>query len=415
MRQPGKQTLSGIIFLMFFSAGLACQGAPKQPVYKSVPLQSVQKEVLSWRVLQLAGKEEPAWLALEADEVLLRHGSQSKSIPLGPGFVDLITSRLGKYFAVFSLLPGKKTQRGGKILQVQVYSADGQLLYRIQKQQAYDDPIPARVLSDRGGALILGESATGRLIFYGPAGQRLHQVVLFPDTQYDLERLLQLAVSEDGSTVAVLASKRGPSPVDSNAPHPSGEPAVFLLDGNGNRLWQAPLRQAAPQNLALSPSGDFVFASSYSSYTGGRLEKSTTLFRRNGSVVRTLPFLFRHADFSSAANVALLADRSVTRLLELSTGELRWQVRYPHKTGMVVAARISPKADQVFVLTARNVFDNDRFIFQQPVLHVLNSGGTQLQELPFPQEKFLSPALEIRDARIFLGFRNRLYRIEAQQ
>ena len=405
-----------VFLLLVFAGGLACRGAPKKKAaYRLQQVQNVAKEVRGWKMLRNPGRAEPSWLILKADELMLVRGTAEKTIALPPRFVGWVVSRQGRFFALFNLAAQKKSGGGKTVLQAGVYSAEGRLLYRLHRPKAYDEPVPARVLSDRDGTLVLGESATARLFFFGPDGRLLREVTLFPDAEYDLERLLQIDVSADGRRVAVLAGRRGASPLDAGVPNPSGEPHVFLFDADGNLLWQRRLQGGAPQNVALSPDGEFLLASSYSSYSDGRLERSTALLRRDGTVVRTLPVLFRSAAFAPQAGAVLLADRSAARLIRLSSGEALWQVRYSRKAGMVAAAGLSPEADRAFVLTARNAFEKDRFVFKQPVLHVIDRSGSLVQELTFPQEAFLTPSLTVASGRIFLGLIHKLYRIEVQR
>ena len=405
--------LTFLVFLL--SGGMACQSAPKKnPALAAKQIQSIAAEVRVWKVLKSAeGRELP--LALKGDGIQIFQPTRTLELPLPDHFLDLIVSRQGRYFAVFSLVSGSKSPRSDKTLTATVYSAEGEELYRVRRLVYYDEPLPARVVSDLGGMLILGQSATGQLDFYSETGSLVKQVLLFRDAQFDLERLLQLAVSADGRSVAVLASKRGASPLDSGAPDPSGEPHLFLFDAGGNELWRMPLMQTTPQNLAISPDGRLVVASSYSSYQKSPIQKNTVIVRADGKKLGETDFLFRHADFAQEAGTVLLADRSEARLIAPDRARVLWKVRYPRKSGIIAAAAVQPDARRAFVLTAANRFEAGRFVFAQPVLHVLDAQGVQRQEIPFPKENFLAPALYVRGNQAILGFSHSLYRIEAQR
>ena len=399
-----------ISFLLFilFTVGLSQPALPNNTVFNAAPTQTFSGEVRAYKTLNT----EDALLSLDDKNITIRSASGQKRIFLPEYFIDLYTSRSGAYFAVTALIPQKKYQPADKQLQVDVYSAQGNLLYTIQRHKHYDDPIPQVVVSDNDGSLILGESAEGRLFFYSSNGQLIRRVVLFTDANYDLERTLQIAVNAAGDRITVLAGKRSASPLDSDAPNPSAEPYLFLFDADGIEQWRKPLAQTTPQNVAISPDGSSVFAGSFSAYTDGRIEKRTQLFRENGTVINALPLLFRSAEFLSSDAKALLADRSTVYLVDARNGKITAQKAFPPEKGMITAARFDREGNRIFVLTARNRFEDGRFIFKQPALHILTPKGTTVQTMPFPNETFIQPALQIDNDQVFIGFMHHLYKIE---
>ncbi len=399
---------------LFFAVGIlpAQKGINKQAMYKTVQKHLYQNETKLYAIGTGHEKTNAMFLEVNDKNIIIRSGSVEKQIALPEYFIGLYPSRGGAYFAVAELIPQEKYRPSDKHLRIDVYSSEGDGLYTVQRLHHYDDPVPQIIVSDNGGTLILGRSAEGRLLFYSAEGQLAGEAVLFGDGEYDLERWLKMAISLDGNRLAVCAGKRGASPMDSDAPHPSAEPYLFLFDGQGVKQWQKRLAKDTPQNVALSPDGRSIFAAGFSAYQDGRIEKMTRLFRDNGAVVQSWPVLFRTADFSPATGNALLADRSNVYVIATGSGQMTAKKPFPPEQGLISAVRFNTTGDHIFILTAVNRFDEGRFIFMQPALHILTPEGTTVQTLPFPDETFLEPALQIDNDRVFIGFTHHLYKIE---
>ncbi|NIT56708.1 MAG: hypothetical protein GWN00_10885, partial [Aliifodinibius sp.] len=167
-------------------------------------------------------------------------------------------------------------------MQVDIYSSSGEKRYSLNRNQYYDDSIPSVVISDLDGSVIMGQNTVGKLWFYDQDGELRREVELFPDASYDLERILHLDLSEDGTRLAVVASKRGASHLGSKAPHPSGEPHLFLLTHTGDELWKKALPDFNSSATAISKNGDHLIANSYTVDIPGNLQKQSLLFNDNG-------------------------------------------------------------------------------------------------------------------------------------
>ena len=214
--------------------------------------------------------------------------------------------------------------------------------------------------------------------------------------------------------VAVLASKRGSAPLDSNAPFPSAEPHLFLFDLQGRQIWKQPLPQAAPANLAFSPDGEKILVSVYSSYLFRNVVKKTLLLQSDGTVLNTFPFLMKQAAFARLPKSALIADRFTVRQIDLESGKLLWEHHFLPEKGMVAAVKLDSAGKTAAVLTGLNRFTNNRFEFYEPRLYLFDRSGSLTGQISFNQETFLTPALHFQDGAIFIGFTHNLYKTEVQ-
>ncbi len=398
---------------------LSCQVLPKRSApYRQLQMLPMQQEVQAWKFLHAESAAGPAYLALEPDRIVLQSDTgAAKSIPLPPHFVEFSASRSGRDFGVVSVVSRSKNPRTEKIVHLRVYSLSGNPLYDLKRPRYFDEPMPSYVISDADGRAIIGVNATGQLYFYDTGGNLLREVTLFRDAEYDLERILQMDVSEDGNSVAVLASKRGSAPLDSDAPNPSGEPHLFLFDREGRELWRKPLPETSAGQLALSPDGQYLLASTYSVDMKGHIFKGTSIVDRNAREIGRVTALFRVADFAPAAHLAFLADRNRAVLIDLKTGTARWEYLLSRKQGMIAAVDLAHDAEQVVLLAAKNQYEGHRFVFTDPLVFILDGTGKEIQSIQVEDAKFLSPALMLNenDGKIYLGFSRSLQIYGAQK
>lgn len=305
---------------------------------------------------------------------------------------------------------------GERRLALAVYEGAGTLLYRLERVQHFDDPLPSLRLSGRDGALIISRSSTGQLWFYDRRGTLLREVALFPDLPYDLERIVALEISNNGETVAVLAGKRGASPAGSEAPNPSAEPQLFRFTGDGELRWQQPLDAYTPGALAVSPGGKYLAASGYTVDVAGRITQRSVIYERDGTIILEIPRHFETAHFSADEQFLLLSDKTSAQLIDLPAGAIRWERRIAREAGQICAVRVANAAETAALLSAVSEYRPGGFVFNDPQLEVLDREGNLLQELSFPEAQFREPALLLSPdaATLFIGFQHQhqIYRAQ---
>jgi hypothetical protein len=255
---------------------------------------------------------------------------------------------------------------------------------------------------------IIGQNTTGEILFYDSNGSLLRKVALFSDAEYDLERILQIDLSRDGTTAAMVAGKRGASPAGSDAPRPSADPYLFLFSLNGEELLRKPLPDSNTSAAAISDNSQYIAASSYTIAIEGDITKRTIIFDNTGGEIGQVDMLFKLARFSSDSKFLILADNNTAKVVSLTNGMTVWSHTIPKREGMISAADISNKGEIAVLLIAENEFRDGTFIYTNPRLIVLNSNGASLQELEMSDQEFETPALNLSDGstKIFVGFKN---------
>jgi hypothetical protein len=231
---------------------------------------------------------------------------------------------------------------------------------------------------------------------------------LFRDTEYDLERILQIDLSKDGTTVAIVAGKRGASPAGSNAPDPSAEPHLFLFSLNGMELFRKPLPDFNTSATAISDNSQYIAANSYTAAIDGNITKRTIIVDNTGKKIGQVNVLFKQADFTSDSKFLILADNNVAKVFNLTTRKISWSYSISEWEGMITAVDISNNGEISALLVAKSNFGDGTFMFTNSRLKILNSGGNLLQELEMTDQEFEKPALNLSDdsKKIFIGFRN---------
>ncbi len=396
-----------IIGLSLLSFGIFAREKQKfeaHPLLKA----KLEQNFKSLRIVNLKADGSPNVLYIRDGELVLG----DKRLPLPENFYGIRYAPSNQFFATLALIPLSKTRLPEKELRIQVYTQEMSPLYQVRQKLASHEPIPLTVVTDNG-QLILGKSEIGRLLFYSSAGELMQTVDLFPEAAYDLERILIVKPAEQSGSVAVLATMRGSAPMESEAQNPSGEPHLFLFDSSGKEKWRVPIAQTTAQNLAISPDGKYLVASGYSVLREQQLVKKTILFKKDGTSFKEFSFLFHQAHFTPQTQRLLLANHSTVRQIDLKTGTLLWEKSFNPKQGMITA--IAQDSTTAMVLMAQNRFENKQFIFKNPALILFDLDGNQLQELPFTNDVFLKPLLQIFDQQIYLGFSRNLYQIEVQK
>lgn len=322
--------------------------------------------------------------------------------------LKIIFSKNSNYFAIVRLNYNSEYNNKNKELQVDVYTASKEKLYEIQRNQYYDDPFPFIAISDFDGSLIIGQNTIGEIWFYNQNGLLNDKIRLFSDTEYDLERILQIAFSKDGTTAAILAGKRGASPSDSNAPNPSAEPHLFLFSLQGEELLRKPLPDFNAAFMAISDSGQYIAASSFTITLDGNLTKRTTIVDNTGNEISHIGLLCKLAEFSTDSKFLVLADNDTAQVFDLTSGNILWSYGVSKTDGMISAVDISNNGEIVALLIAKSEFKDRTFIFTNPLLKIFNNKGSLLQKMEITNQEFEKPAFNLSDdaKKIFIGFKN---------
>lgn len=367
----------------------------------------VKSEDISHSIDAWVFPPEKPMIAIEENRINWINNSEITDFVMPEDAVKVIFSKQANYFAIMRLndISDYNKERN---LQIDVCKSSKEKIYTVKRPYHYDDSLPLVAVSDLDGSLIIGQNTIGEVRFYNHTGSLIRNAQLFEDAEYDLERTLHIDISKDGTTAAIVAGKRGASPLGSNAPNPSAEPYLFLFTKEGKELLRKPLPDLNGAVTAISPNGQYIAAGSYTVEMSGNITKRTIIFDRNGREIEQTDMLFKLAAFSASSEWIILADNSNANVVDLSTGEILWGHEISKKNGMITAVDISDNGEIAVLLIGKSVYKDGKFIYTNPRLELLKNDGDLVQELEIADQEFEKPALKLfpDSKNIFIGFRN---------
>lgn len=390
------------LFFIFVTSSLLDSQKITDGPYELVKSEDITKSINSW----LLPTAKPI-IAIENNRITWLNDSEANQFNLPADALKVIFSKTGNYFGIVRLNRVSEGSKKDQKITMEIYTDSKEKLYELQRDYYYDDSLPFIAISDLDGSLIIGQNATGEIWFYDPNGALIRKIQLFSDAEYDLERILQIDLSKDGTTAAIVAGKRGTSPSDSNAPNPSAEPHLFLFSLKGQELLRKPLPHFNTSAASISDNSQFIAAGSYTVEMNGNIIKRTIIFDSTGEEIGQVDMLFKMARFSSDSKFLILADNDNAKVFDLVFGDILWGYSIPENEGMITAVAISNDGEIAALLVAENEFRESTFIFTNPRLKILDSNGNLLQELAVPDQEFEKPALNLSDdsKKIFIGFK----------
>ena len=353
-------------------------------------------------------------IALTTDQIVFLRDREMEIFSLPLQYLKTSFSNKGPYFVIQTLNPLKSLEKIDRELTLTIYSDINQESYRIIRKVYYDHSLPAVAISGADGSMVLGENDSGELWFYDGNGNLLRQVVLFPEAEYDLEKVLDVDISEDGSRVAVVAGKRGGSPAGSNAIDANAEPHLFLFSRDGQELWRKTLPELNSSEAVISPDGHLIVTNSYTISTDGKLVKRALIFNQNGSILSEVDLLFKQARFSGDSKYLLLADNQELLMLDGVTANLHWSRKIPTQSGMIADLDVTDGGEQVAVLLAVHEWDGSQFVFNQPVVTVYDNRGEAIQNITLSDEPSSKPAIHFtnQDENLIIGLGSTIFRFQ---
>jgi len=365
---------------------LHAQVVPKQFMLRDV--QSTATPVKQW--FFPAASADRA-LRIDHEQIRWPEQTQENSVILPNGFVGADVSADGRYFALLSTVAhGGSAAR--QRFQLELYSVATGLRLALQLDQFRGEALPmVAIASD--GRVVIGRAPTGTLWFYDAAGNLTSEATLFSGAEYDLERVLRMAISADSERLAVAATKRSASPTGADVENHSGEPHVFLFGLRGEELWSRPLPGTGTNLVAIAPNGQYIVADGYEADVFGNVKKVTHLLDGTGRKIADHDMLTRHVVFSADARVVVLAGKQRVKSVRTADGASLWQSTIPRRRGMVAGLSAADGGRLSAVVVAKNRFTGGGFLFVEPEVDIYDQRGALVQRLALVDETFVTPAV----------------------
>ena len=285
-----------IVISIFFLASLVLFGqhAPNNNLlFKEVKKENLSQSVRSWYM------SENREIGQSSSHLILREDNTWQPERLPDNHLYTLFSRQGDFFAQVTLNPREFVDHIDRELTISVFSSDWEKQFNVNRGVADHRSIPEIIISDRDGSPILGESDIGKLWFFNSQGVPVKQIELFRDYSIDLERILKIDVTENGSRIAVLATKRGSAPEGSGAMNPDADPHLFLFDSQGEELWRIELPLYSASALNISPDGSKILVNNYTVMQSGEIARKSMVFNNRGELILETDLLYKIAHFTS--------------------------------------------------------------------------------------------------------------------
>ncbi len=310
-----------------------------------------------------------------------------------------------RFFALLRVLPLTPRDKHPRKLFVSVYDAAGYLTTTIALKNPYDAPYPEIAVAD-DGSIALGKAAEAVVELYSPKGVRNAVFSVFPNADYDLERILYPAFFGTTGDVIIAATRHGMNS------QKKMEPVVFRYKNTGSRVWQKALQADALGLLRVSPAGN-AFAVGTFSFREENILQQTLVMDGASNVLTTTDLLFKTAAFSPQGKLLFLGDKHTGVFIDVQHRNVLWKKSLASGPEMIVAAAVSPN-QHIAIVTARNVFREGAFVFDAPKVTILDGTGTILSEQVLEESLNAQPVVQF-DAEatsVIIGLQQTLKKIK---
>ena len=390
--------------LVVFVGGFAVQARVSLERESEITL-SQEVAVSRWVILNNA-----TTIGIAQNAILAIHQGEVERFPIIEGLVvktGVAPNR--QYWAAMRIFPLPPTDRHPRRVWLTIYNAQLKEESRVPLSIPYDAPLPEFAVNNNGQVMVVYRE-TATFVLYSRTGVKLKEGKLFARADYDLERIVYL--SPVGATNGfLLAATHHGMTVNRNM-----EPELLQFEGKGNMKWRKKISADAIGQLAVSPQGQFNALATYS-FKGQQIVKSSRIFNRAGEPLLNVEVLFKTATFSHDEAQVFLADNEEAYMVNVQEKEVAWHKHLADPGAMITAAVFDPSNPSVFVLIARNKYENGRFQFVDPKLVVLNEVGEVVDETAFPGKAFLKPALYFDPEQKYLqiGFTHSIQKLKVSQ
>jgi hypothetical protein len=377
----------------------------EKPIPNLVNAELSNHEVLDWRWRISAENGIHVFLKIKFDEVefLRPSGKRISNFAYLP-HSKIISSKKQNYVAFIKnvILAEQPTEQ--REISYLICNYQGEEQYTIPLKLHYDDPVPAIVIADDGRS-ILFEGSTGTVTVFTSQGEVLQKIDLFEDDVDALEKPIDGAVSTIAGKFVITAQKRPMTFHEKNDKYVSGEPWIFCFSFDGMELWKKPLGLITTSRVEISHKGKYVAVSYYSPSHQSDPTLRTTIFDEKGFSVMDIPHNFEKLDFSKDENSIYLCNRDQLFSINPTNKNYKKIKMAIHEERTIIAGlRVNKVKDGLIVLTAKSVFQNNRFEFVEPVLFQFDFQMEKKWEFSLPGDKFIEASIQLNDKEIGIGF-----------
>ncbi|MGH1362445.1 MAG: hypothetical protein ACRBF0_02745 [Calditrichia bacterium] len=280
----------------------------------------------------------------------------------------------GSWFALAEL-----NQSPERTLEISVYNNSGAKQYTILRPQPDDVQIPGLHLIEVDGSLIISDAANALLYRYDNSGNLLQTITLFEEAEYDLERVVDVSVAAETGHFAVAAGKHASAPAGSASLKPDADPQLFYFNKQGENQWTTALDGYNTLKCEIAPDASHIAVGSYTVYSDKAMHRVTAVVDNQANFVFSDDRLFKDAVFSADSRFLLLTENQYAQLVDLTNHDQDWEKNIPREQGVILERSIRPNGGEVAFLVAKQIFQEDRFLFTNPQVLRIIDGELQNQ------------------------------------
>ena len=387
-----------VLLTIFFNLSGSLLLSAEKPVVRLLKNTQFDVPVIQWLWRTDKNERPYPYVRVQSHQVSFLNSALQTltSHPILPGS-RIVESPNHNYVAAVVLDSLSSGSQPEKWTSFQVFDDAGIQVAFIQRKLCYDDGIP-QALIQNDGTLILLDAGLQQLSLYNLGGELLKTIDLFDENVFAYEKPLNGVISSDGKHIAIIGQRR-PATINAQTNAAvSGEPQVFLLDSYCSELWRAPLPGAHAGQVAIVEDPFTVIASSYTADADGRIEKYTTFFDRQGTMLLFVPMLFENA--LKSAKSLYLANKHELWRVDFPSEKVLWKWQAPAERLII---KILETDQDVLVLMAQNEFKNGRFEYYAPSLACLSKSGAAKGTQNLGDMRFIRPSINFHhDFRIII-------------
>jgi len=303
-------------------------------------------------------------------------------------------SRSGDYYATIEQIADAKRWPETNLWKATIHHRERGKLYEISKEVPYDVQYPALYLSGVDGRSVILQPFDGRIEFYDTLGSRVAALSPFVEESPDYERIIKCSLARDRAVFLTSSpTERGVS--------------LVMTDMNGEQKWRIRLAHTTAGEVHVSENGRCILAGSYTS--DDQLIRSTVLLDNSGKILRTLPQLFRYADFDADGSRFVISGRNSVTIGSITgtEGVSTWSTR--SREEIVTAVRWTRNHVAVVVETVD--ISTGKPAYHAPSLVLLNEHAGAVLKKQIDSKSDAPATLEVSDDLVTLSSGNRHLRV----
>ena len=362
-------------------------------------------EVIDWRWRISAENRLHLFLKIKFDEVEFLHtnGKVISRYDYLP-YSGITSSKKQNFVALLEKSELTTQSADQKKMNYLICNYKGEEQYSIPLALHYDDPIPAIIIADDGRS-ILFEGSAGSVTVFNSQGDVLCEIDLFENDVAALEKPIDGVVCTDTEKFVITTQKRPMTFDENNSEYISGEPWLFCFSIGGSELWRLPLELFSASRVAVSSTGKYIVASFYSPPNQTAAIFRTAIFDENGNRLMDIPYSFKKLEFAKDDKSIFFVNREQLICINLVDRNYKKIKITNHKEGTIIAhLKVNEITNSPIVLTAKSIFQNNRFEFVEPALIQFNHQLQKKWEINFLGEKFIEESIQINHKEIGIGF-----------